>query len=68
MPKLTTYPITHMESIRRSRGIARTELAERVGVSRQTVFSIESGGYLPNVALALKIARELNATVEQLFG
>jgi putative transcriptional regulator len=43
------------------------ELAEMVGVSRQTIFSIEISKYVPSVTLSLKLARALGKTVEQLF-
>lgn len=47
--------------------ISQLELAEKVGVSRQTIVSIEKGNYNPSVKLAMLLARELRATVEQLF-
>jgi len=43
-------------------------LAEAVGVSRQTVIAIEQGDYAPSVFLALRLARVLTTTVEDLFG
>lgn len=61
-------PVSRLEAIRRDRRLSAAELAKRVDVTRQTIYAIQIGTYLPNVALALKIARELNATVEQLFG
>jgi putative transcriptional regulator len=42
-------------------------LAQRVGVSRQTIIAIEKGKYTPSVALALKIARAFGARLEDLF-
>ncbi len=56
--------------IRRHRalaGLTQAELARRVGVSRQTVVAMEKGSYNPSVTLALRLARELGATVEELF-
>ena len=47
--------------------ISQHELAERVGVSRQTIVSIEKGNYNPSVKLAMLLAKELYTTVEQLF-
>jgi putative transcriptional regulator len=47
--------------------ISQAELAKLVGVSRQTINSIESNRYAPSVVLALKIARKLNMAVEELF-
>ena len=54
--------------IRRGRGITASHLAERVGVSRQTIHAIEAGSYVPNTEVTLKLARELEVTVEQLFS
>jgi putative molybdopterin biosynthesis protein len=45
-----------------------SELASDVGVPRQTIYAIESGAYTPNTALALKLARALGASVEDLFA
>ena len=52
---------------RRAQRITQAELAVAVGVSRQTVVSVEKGDYAPSVYLALKIARALESTVEELF-
>ena len=48
-------------------GINQQELGKRVGASRQTISLIERGDYSPSVTLALKIAKECNATVEEIF-
>ncbi|AJI78623.1 MULTISPECIES: helix-turn-helix transcriptional regulator [Corynebacterium] len=48
--------------------LSQTELAERAGVSRQTIANIERGNYSPSVHLALDICRELGKTVEEVFG
>ncbi len=53
---------------RRWREWSQGELAERVGVSRQTIANIERGNYSPSVHLALDICHELNKTVEEIFG
>ncbi|MGW5524295.1 helix-turn-helix transcriptional regulator [Gordonia sp. NPDC003950] len=45
----------------------QADLASAVGVSRQTIVSLERGDYAPSVYLALRIARALGATVEELF-
>lgn len=45
----------------------QAELAEAVGVSRQTVVAVEAGDYAPSVYLALALARHLGTTVEALF-
>jgi molybdate-binding protein/DNA-binding XRE family transcriptional regulator len=49
-------------------GISQVELARRTRISRQALGAIESGVYQPNVTVALSLARELNETVESLFG
>jgi putative transcriptional regulator len=49
------------------RGISQTDLAEAVGVSRQSIHAIERGKYIPSTLLALKIVRELNKSVEDIF-
>ncbi len=41
--------------VRKHRGVGATELARRVGVSRQTIHAIESGAYVPNTAVALRL-------------
>jgi putative transcriptional regulator len=48
-------------------GMTQQELADRVGVSRQTVISIERGRFRPTVELALRLARTLGVSVESLF-
>jgi len=48
-------------------GLTQEALGERVGVSRQTIISIEGGRYDPSLSLALKLASLLGATVEELF-
>lgn len=47
--------------------MSQQELAEKVGVSRQTIVAIEKGDYSPSVKLALLLARVLQTTVEELF-
>jgi DNA-binding XRE family transcriptional regulator len=42
-------------------------LARRVHVSRQTIYAIEAGSYVPNTEVALNLARELEVTVDELF-
>lgn len=47
--------------------ITQQELADRVGVTRQTILSIERGKYNPSVGLALRLAETFGVPVEQLF-
>lgn len=52
---------------RKNRGLTQAQLAQLAGVSRQTIISIERGDYAPSVYLALRIAAQLESTVEELF-
>lgn len=56
-----------LAQLRKGRGIAASELARRVNVSRQTIYAIEAGTYVPNTEVALHLARELEVTVDELF-
>jgi putative transcriptional regulator len=47
--------------------ISQTDLAERVGVTRQAIYAIEKGKFTPSVILALKIAKELDVDINYLF-
>ncbi len=53
---------------RRWKELSQGELADRAGVSRQTIANIEKGNYSPSVHLALAICKELGKTVEEIFG
>jgi putative transcriptional regulator len=48
-------------------GLTQAELAERAGVSRKTVNTVENGVFVPSTILALSLARALGTTVEELF-
>ena len=48
-------------------GLTQAELAERVGVTRKTVNTVENGVFVPSTILALKLAEALDLSVEQLF-
>ena len=52
---------------RRQLDLSQAELAAALGVSRQTVISIESGRYLPSLPLAFAIARFFDLTVDKMF-
>lgn len=59
---------THLRKFRfESDEMSQQQLAELVGVSRQTIIAIEKGSYSPSVKLALALATKLGTTVEQLF-
>lgn len=57
-----------VHEIRSSRGLSAVELAKQIGVSRQTVYAIEAGTYVPNTVTALQMARVLQVSVEELFS
>ena len=67
-PKATDVLDSHLRERRIARGIEQGELARQVGVTRQALHAIETGRYLPNVSLALSLARALACRVEDLFG
>jgi putative molybdopterin biosynthesis protein len=56
-----------LAQVRKSRGVSASDLARRVHVSRQTIYAIEAGTYVPNTEVALHLARELEVTVDELF-
>ena len=53
--------------IRKQRGIKQEALADAMGVSRQTISSLENGRYNPSVILAIKLARYFGMKVEDIF-
>ncbi|MFZ4689989.1 MAG: helix-turn-helix transcriptional regulator [Polymorphobacter sp.] len=57
----------HLKAARTARGWTQGELAERVGVSRKTINTVENGVFVPSTVLALKLARALECGVEALF-
>ena len=56
-----------IEEIRNERGIRQEELAGLMGVSRQTISSLENGRYNPSIMLAYKIAKYFEMTIEDVF-
>ncbi len=59
--------INHLKVARAQHNLTQEQLAEQVGVSRQSINSIEKNRYVPSTVLALKIARTLHTTVNALF-
>lgn len=59
---------TRLGPVRKSRGIGASDLARRVNVSRQTIYAIEAGTYVPNTEVALHLAHELEVSVDELFS
>ena len=56
-----------LEELRRQHAIRQEDLAQAPGVSRQTVISLEKGKYNPSLALAFKLARYFNLSIEDIF-
>lgn len=56
-----------LKEVRTEAGLTQAELAERVGVSRKTVNTVENGVFIPSTVLALGLARALGVKVEDLF-
>jgi putative transcriptional regulator len=53
---------------REAKGLRQDDLAREVAVSRQTIIAVEKNGYTPSTELALRLARALGTTVEELFA
>ena len=58
---------SRLGQVRKSRGVTISDLARRAHVTRQTIYAIEAGTYVPNTEVALHLARELEVTVDELF-
>jgi len=56
-----------LKDARTAATLTQADLAERVGVSRKTINTVENGVFIPSTLLALKLAQALGATVEDLF-
>jgi putative molybdopterin biosynthesis protein len=60
--------VNHLSKLRKGLGFGATELARAAGVSRQAIHAIESGAFVPNTAVALRLAAVLGVSVEELFS
>jgi len=56
-----------IEEIRSAKGIRQEDFAKQMGVSRQTISSLENGRYNPSILLAHKIAKFFGMTIEEVF-
>lgn len=56
-----------IEAIRKARGIRQDEFAKLLGVSRQTISSLETGRYNPSITLAYQIAKFFGMAIEEVF-
>ena len=59
---------TSMKLLRAQRDLTQAQLAELSGITRKSINAIESGRMVPSTILALKLARTLGVTVEELFS
>jgi putative transcriptional regulator len=64
---MAEYITNTVYTLRTKKGLTQGELAQILGVTRQTVISIEKGNYTPSVLLALKIASAFKVPVEDIF-
>ena len=56
-----------IEELRKAKGVRQEELAKELGVSRQTISSLENGRYNPSILLAYKVAVFFGLTIEEVF-
>jgi len=56
-----------IRELRTDQGMTQQELANAIGVTRQTIVAIERGGYVPSLALALKMSEQFSESVESIF-
>ena len=59
--------INHVKRYRVELGLTQQELGDLLKVSRQTIFSIETGRYVPSTILSLKISKIFTKSVEEIF-
>lgn len=57
----------HIKELRATHGLSQDALAEKLGVSRQTIISLEKGRYNPSITLAFKLARLFHCPIEEIF-
>jgi len=58
---------TKIRELRAKMGLTQEELAQQVGVRRETIVFLEKGKYNPSLKLAYKVARALGSTIEEVF-
>ena len=58
---------TKLKEYREAKGLKQADLAELVGVRRETIVNLEKGKYNPSLKLAMDIAKVFHTTVEELF-
>lgn len=65
--KAETKMCNRIRELRTDKGMTQQDLADQIGVTRQTIVAIERGGYVPSLALALKISDAFSQNVESIF-
>jgi len=66
---MLSQPVNNcVTDLRKARGETQQDLAQAVGVTRQTIIAIERGNYTPSVLLALQLAKHFHVTVEDIFS
>ena len=56
-----------IQDLRKEKGLTQQGLAEKLGVSRQTIISLENGKYNPSISLAYNLAKVFGLTIEDVF-
>lgn len=64
---MAEHIVSNLRELRTRADLTQAQMAEAVGVTRQTIIAIEKGNYTPSILLALKLARALGVAVEELF-
>lgn len=59
--------VSNLKTVRESIGMTQQELADRIGIRRETILHLENNRYNPSLEMALKIAQVFNLQVEELF-
>lgn len=59
--------LNHLENLRKKEGISQEEFAKKLGVTRQTIISLEKCRYNPSLELAFKISRFFKMPIEEIF-
>jgi len=68
MPRKSEPTLSNsIRDLRASALLTQQDLADRVGVTRQTIVALEKGAYTPSLALAIRIARLFGKPVEEIF-
>ncbi len=65
---MTQVIINKLIHYRTTKGLTQEDLAEKLGVTRQTIIAIEKGNYTPSLLLALKVSGYFKVSVEKIFN